>query len=871
MVILQEPIVVNPTTARATHHVSLVDEDGHTLGLIAVDGRGNANPEGITRSPIDRTALKTTSGNTTYNDQIQPWSPIVQENWAGGRGLLDFEKDTTRYYDGYQANTIFGEIYLGPQEKFSTGIRLTTNNAPGSVRWVSLIPGPQQRLAVLFTPDANVTAENIMLWLKRKGTPAADLTIKLSTTTGGHPDTDLATITITTTDIDDVISRKWRALFSGQALVNGTYYWIQTYSTTGDEDNHWLVGCLDAAGNTKESQDGATWTASLVDIYYRIMDAESDYQIKFFQYKGAQYAIQQQDTGAPKLFINGDRGAADSNSGDLTYLNDATKTWIPNEWNGCTVKVTEGPGMDEDTNYRPIGSNGDKALPVTPDWKVPHTTTTAYVILGSLKWTEIAGHGLTGPVTDILIVNGIVYFAQGDAIYMRRMREYNNAGTWTREFLPDGTNYAFKLTAVRDETNGLEIWRAQNVDATSIVSLSKAPVIAWAGTGGLVFGTVIPLVDDNGKICRITEYGDTTKQLWIIREGIWGNITTGGKYDELELKEIRALADSSNGRLVLRHNVYLYSNLGGRLERYYDRNLQDVGPNRDEGLPLDRQGILSCGVGLPGMIMIGIDGGLDNFSSIVINGAGDGGYCEIYRSPMKGDRIWDMQYQVIPGTQLDYVWVAVGKDIICIPWSIDRPRDNVNYFTNESVVISGYAYAGMKDIYKFVHAMKIFAEGMEPDVCWVEADYQVEEETAWTPLPDVFDGIADEVLMTNKIGVNGKRIRTRLRLQTSNNRRSPRINSVILDCISRSGIKYSFNFNYRVLDDDVNLQGDHDPMTAAEKQDLLDYWAMNLTPLKMNCIHRQYHDKTVFINPSPSTPQAEFTEKYVQALSVIQI
>jgi hypothetical protein len=74
-----------------------------------------------------------------------------------------------------------------------------------------------------------------------------------------------------------------------------------------------------------------------------------------------------------------------------------------------------------------------------------------------------------------------------------------------------------------------------------------------------------------------------------------------------------------------------------------------------------------------------------------------------------------------------------------------------------------------------------------------------------------------------------------------------------------------------VLDDDVNLQGDHDPMTAAEKQDLLDYWAMNLTPLKMNCIHRQYHDKTVFINPSPSTPQAEFTEKYVQALSVIQI
>ena len=46
-----------------------------------------------------------------------------------------------------------------------------------------------------------------------------------------------------------------------------------------------------------------------------------------------------------------------------------------------------------------------------------------------------------------------------------------------------------------------------------------------------------------------------------------------------------------NGTAAMQFGVYLYFNLeGGMVERYYDQRLDDVGPNRDEGLPADRQG-----------------------------------------------------------------------------------------------------------------------------------------------------------------------------------------------------------------------------------------------------------------------------------------
>jgi hypothetical protein len=51
------------------------------------------------------------------------------------------------------------------------------------------------------------------------------------------------------------------------------------------------------------------------------------------------------------------------------------------------------------------------------------------VIIAAEKWTELTGHGLTGRITDVEVVDEFVYFAQGDEIAMRTLHAYNSAGT----------------------------------------------------------------------------------------------------------------------------------------------------------------------------------------------------------------------------------------------------------------------------------------------------------------------------------------------------------------------------------------------------------------------------------------------------------
>jgi hypothetical protein len=101
----------------------------------------------------------------------------------------------------------------------------------------------------------------------------------------------------------------------------------------------------------------------------------------------------------------------------------------------------------------------------------------------------------------------------------------------------------------------------------------------------------------------------------------------------------------TNGKARMVHNVYLYFNLGYGLERYYNSSLDDVGPNRDEGLPDGRQGVVSCMVAYPGRFFAGIDADAGISSVLCHNGTG---WHEVYRAPTAGQRITAMAFQVSP-------------------------------------------------------------------------------------------------------------------------------------------------------------------------------------------------------------------------------
>lgn len=879
-------IRVSPDDKRLTHDISLTDSlsDGsNTVGLIVCDAKGNHSPRNIQRRPIPRTAMKTTSGNQKYSDFEPPWSPVAQDDWSGGRGKLDFDEDITRYYDNWRANTMFGRIFLGGLETYTTGYRDQEINLPGSVRWIPMLDGDMKYLANTFAASDNYSARYIYLWIKRKGTPDSTLKVELCSDSSG-PDTVLQYQTVSTTTIDDIVSELYRFTITAEALTSGTSYWIKVYSNaTSDDDNCWLVAVNDSVGTSKQSSDNTTWNSSSVDLYYRLTDADNGYSKKLFQYKRMMYAVVNRASSAPQLFYNGDRGVADSNAGTLSLVKDASKSWVADEWIGSVVVLTAGVGSTEEQPWRVITDNDTTSLTVDSNWLIAHDTTTEYVIIASDKWTELTdpAHGLTVDVTDVMVVNNICYYAQGDDVAMRRMRWYNNSGTATYQFDADGTNKAKFLSTVRDTDDGLNIWKANNKDATSDISVARTTTVPAWGTN-ITFAAAVTFKDDYGKINSITEYGDDDKLLWVLREGSVFCMTknSGGTViaDEIPLREIHSAAEYTNGISTLAHNVYLYFNFLNGLERYYSSVLDDVGPNRDDGLPSDRQGIIRKMAGYPGRIFAAIDAGSSGVSSVLGNAsnASDGsGWCEVYRAPVAGLRIWDLKFQPIPGSTLDRLWIVVGDDILWIPFPSGeiKPTNDTTYrYIHESTITLGYMYAGLYDIYKFYHSLKIFSENLDEDSVEIEADYQIDGETDWTPLSDAFyKSPMQEVKLLETFGENGKRMRFRLRLMTTDNTKTPIVKGIVCENVSRVPVKFSYGFAFRNVDGEVNLSDEPDEMNAEEKLDLLDQWAQELTPLYMRSRFKRYDGKTVFIDPSENAPLFENKEGYVNQISVIEI
>lgn len=858
-------IRVSPTEPNPTHHISLSDGTKE-IGLIITNVKGDAMPTAISAVASPRTALKTTTGNTKWSDLEPPWTAIAQESWANGRGQED-EDDPERFYDSRRANTMFRHIILSPLETYGTGLRKSVEHLPGSVEWVSMLDGDRKYIAAKLTPAADMTVSQIYLIVRRRGTPLSSLTIELcSNSVESTPGTVLQTTTITTSNIPDTESEFYSASITATSLTGGSVYWLKVYSSLSDDNNYWQIGCEDATGSDLQSSDGSAWTACAVSMYYRVLEADSyPASVKPFQYKQQIFQVRSAESGAPTLWINGDWGAADSNAGALGTLVDATKSWNTNEWAGCIVAITSGTGSNETINWRTVVSNTANTLTVDKDWKIEHTTDTCYVIVNSNKWTEITGHGLTAPVTDVFIVNENIYFCQGDSVNIRRANFYNNAGVWTARYADDGTNKAEHLCTVYDATAGLQVWKSNTLDASGQKSIAVAPAVGtWAD---MVFGTVNPMLDDTGKVNSIVEYG-ATKQPWLLREGTVFTVSAG-KLNEIPLKEMRSTMSSENGIASLVHNIYLYFNLGAGLERYYDGDLLDMGPNRDSGLPENRQGIINKLIGYPGRFFAAVDGKTDNYSSLL--GYNLLGWHELYRAPMPGLRIYDGIFQTIYGEKPDKLWLFVGGDVLWLAFpsmTVDPSKDPNVLFHWEGSVISSWQYDNLFDVEKLWNSIKVFVDGVNKTGIRVEVDYQVDDEIGWTPLKKFVEETPMVEIPLSETSVNGKRIRYRLRLMTNDKTKTPRVKTTVIEGVSKVPVKYSFSFGVRTTDDRKDLAGNKELLSAEEQYAIIDEWARNITRLKLRSVYERFDNVDVFIDPPQTNPIHEYGEGYMDRIVV---
>lgn len=855
------PIRVSPTEARPTHHIALQDRSGRTVGLVLCDEKGQPirSKDGLfTKIPVDTTAQKQTSGSSSYNDYEYPYSPIVQDDTSGGRGNLDFERDTTKYFDSFRARSGRpNRVYAGPLETYATGVRTAEQYMPGSVSWHKLT-GTQRYLYRRFTASATFDIRLAWLLLRRKSTPS-NLTIQLRSDSAGSVGNLLASATIAYTDTADTLM-EWMVPNLTYSVASGTAYWLVVYaSDTDNETAHWMIGMKNSTGSTYYSASySASPSAYTKDLYMRLTDANTNKTCIPYQYKEQQYFVISPETGSPKLYIAGDRGTADSNAGQLSKLIDATKTWTTNEFAGAVVKIIDGTGSTESTQYRTIVSNTATQLTVSPEWTITHDTTTEYVIYGA-KLTEITGHGLTAPVTDVLVTTqGIILFAQGDSVNIRRMKEETSAGAWTRTYADDGTN---KATYLDYKPQANKIVKANQRDGSGNTSIAIADPVAWA-TASHTFAAAQNVDSKYIRITGTAVYPDESGEeaVWVFKEDLPYIVPGTGNPYPLNLEEMKTVRSERNGRNPLLHNVYLYFTLGYGLERYYSGQVDDVGPNQGEGLPKGRRGPISYMVGYPGKFFIATDAGTAGYGSVLESG----GWHERYRAP-KGQRITAMAFQVVPGDVPDRLWIWQGNDLLYLPYPSDTVNEleDSNYlYAPEFAVTLARMHAGLFDVMKIVRRIKLQTDNLETNevtgepVCWFELDYRLNEESDWQTADDIFStSPTQEIDFVNMLGLAGKRLQFRVRGYTTDNTKTPVLLAIIINAVIRTDVKYMYGpFDFRCMDMEPTLDGGQDELRhAREKAKIIEDWADSSSDsmLKIEALSELLHGKVVYMN----TPQ----------------
>lgn len=982
-------ISVAPDIENPTHHISLSDGK-KTVGIIVSDSEGVQSYRSISRAPLTRTAIHTTTGRQKHADLEPPWISVAQEDWAGGRGNEDFTEDSTRFFDSYRAQTSFGEIFNAPLDYYGYGYRHALTNYPLSVRWLTLkTVGAERFIALKFRSGIAMTVGEAYTLIRRRGTPKGKIVFRICVDNNGVPGAVSRAWEFGANEIQDTVSEFRKQTFEDRPLEANTDYWLLVWATSYTKSDYWQIGVThERAVQTWASSNNANYVKRNYDLIYRIAPAQTAQDILFFTYKQLPFAVVQSFGQTPKVYVCGTIGNADSNAGNLSKLNDASKTWIADQWKNCYVGIIKGSGTAEpETAWRKIVSNTINTLTVDTPWRIAHDHSTTYIIAHSHLWTEIkqADHGLTSIVTDVCVVNDIVYFAQGDDQPARRFKWLQN-DTPNSDWLSENDGFNARYLAVVRSQEGLFLWRGNNRDKDGNISVSKARVIDWlakntelcnhttevnananhvvtAGvdfgrtddcaigyvmTVGTVSGTDNPYLvatlqesednkaytdvakfqnadasggtyyltgkctkryrrfrfsvygtdpkanniviktennlrfaepiafhDNYGKITNLIEYGaESSKALWIMREGMVHSTTTNNSVvDDINLKEMATLMDEWNGSEATTHNVYLYFSWVNGIQRYYNTSLDADGPDRDAGLPFERQGRISAMLAYPARYFVAVDGGDDGYSSVLMKNSA--GWHEIYRAPNRGERIRDLVFQPVIGEMPDRLWMAVGSDLIALIMpskTVKAINDRYSQYTHESVVVSSWHYAGMMDIVKMWNSFKILSENLVKDQVYIEADYQIDGDKDWTPIQRVFSvSPSEKILLDEKYGVTGKRLRYRLRMMTTNRFKTPRVKAFVIEAIGRVDVKYSYSFPFRTLDNDRNLANETEDMTPIERQTILDSWADNVTALNMRCAYELFDNKRVYLEAVSLSNLKENEEGYLGRITANEI
>lgn len=463
------------------------------------------------------------------------------------------------------------------------------------------------------------------------------------------------------------------------------------------------------------------------------------------------------------------------------------------------------------------------------------------------------------------------------------------AGKWT----PFDLDIDVTATTGADALLSAGIYLNAGITAPTIIYISKA-----SNEFQLIVDTEnIPLGDRKHRITNMLRYGDP-QNLWVLTEGSVFEIQNDIPV-EIPLREIEAVRSHYNGQAALVHDVYLYFSMLYGLQQYYRQNLVSMGPNLDYGLPASRQGAIADMVGYPGKFYVAIDGGTDNFSSVLACVGGT--WHEAYRAPRAGDRIRKLYIQPIPGVNSDRLWISMGSAIIWIPlpsFTTNPYNDDQYRYTHESTIETGWIDCGLVNQNKTFYTITLHTENLTADAQYITLDYQVDEVASaaaktysswnanttaqtnnWTPIStQVSASPVQEVTISSPgASVIGKRVRFRFHLYTTDDSKTPLLRAWVLKTLTSVFPKYAYTFSTLLADGkfESELGKELDDPTRVETGiAVLKGWIENKTLLYFRNIFSAFDNKTVLLQDYTTTSLSvnpdEQIEQEVATLTVYE-
>lgn len=765
---------------------------------------------------------------------------IRQEDWTGGRGSDVFRRDTTKFLDSINLNTtVEGHAMNGPLCRL-TGGRGTAGNF--SRKAIDYQPGTHSNRDALLPNSAALakkqkftvvsgegfTSASVLIMARKVGTPSAALTIALHADSGGAVGAQITTVTLAAASVTDD-RMMWRSVAAAWNLNTAASYWILIYGSGNTAANGWKVlvdGIIDEP------------------YYYISASVTAAKKIKYFEYKRQLYALVMYATANAQLLMNGDRGVA-TGTQSTTTLVDTTKTsaWLDDEWNGCTLFIINGTNKGE---YRTITDTVKSTGTLTLDSALPAACATGasgseYVILGSETWQEagyttaLSGSGLT-TANDVAVLSDIVYFAQGDAVNMRRMREYNNAGVWTRDFAEDGTNKAtFVLTAPNWSSNDPALYKG-NQDA---VAVSVAPKVAW-GTN-LTFATAIEITNKYSLLTGITEYNNTVyaatdDNVWELKDGYFARVPI----------TIDRARDERNGVAAVWWNTQLFFSFCGGLERLYGSVVDDIGPDRGTGMEADRRGQIVELVPVANKLYA-LYYSPSGYSTVMETVDPGGNWHNLYTHSATGVRFSGLYYQTIPG-QANRLWFATAYGLLYLVMADDLHtplHDEHSRYANEGFLITGWYDAASPELDHFWDEIRTTTRylGNAPDMDplspimsnYLEFEYQLdnaETTDAWTAFTTTAFANPYTKLEIGDQSVTGRMIRFRIRF-TCGGLRPAILNAMELRLVQMNEVMFDFIFDIQLGDRLMLMNGNDRTEKADAVMAVIESWDEDATPLTM--------------------------------------